>query len=148
MKPTNNTMGSMETIEILRIPIITEAHQNKQCFYLSHDNLTVTLAIPCSDGNQVCFQFGKIASGEDIEESLVSAILRTTKAGHRLHQARLEDMQKRMHSALKESGNAWSNGYIKGAKDGYFASSHNRLRDVMITMLLAFAVGLIMGYFA
>lgn len=148
MTPTDNTTGFVETIESLRIPIITDAMQNKQCFYLSHDNLTVTFAMPCSDGSQVCFKFGKCASGEDIEESLVSDILHYTKAGKKLHQARLEDMQKRMHSALDEAGNAWSKGFAAGTKDAYIDAGLTRLRDVVITMFLAFAVGLTVGYFA
>ena len=148
MTPTDNTTGFVETIESLRIPIITEADQNKQCFYLSHDNLTVTFAMPCSDGSQVCFKFGKCASGEDIEESLVRDILHYTKAGKKLHQARLEDMQKRMHSALDEAGNAWSKGFAAGTKDAYIDAGLTRLRDVVITMFLAFAVGLTVGYFA
>lgn len=148
MTPTDTNLGFVETIESLRIPIITDAMQNKQCFYLSHDKLTVTLAMPCSDGSQVYFKFGKCASGEDIEESLVRDILHYTKAGKKLHQARLEDMQKRMHSALDEAGNAWSKGFAAGTKDAYIDAGLTRLRDVVITMFLAFAVGLTVGYFA
>ena len=148
MTPTDTNLGFVETIESLRIPIITEADQNKQCFYLSHDNLTVTLAMPCSDGSQVCFKFGKCASGEDIEESLVRDILYYTKAGKKLHQARLEDMQKRMQSALDAAGNAWSKGFAAGTKDAYIDAGLTRMRDLTITMLLAFAVGLTVGYFA
>ena len=144
MTPTDNNLGFVETIESLRIPIITDAMQNKQCFYLSHDKLTVTLAMPCSDGSQVCFKFGKCASGEDIEESLVRDILHYTKAGKKLHQARLEDMQKQLHSAYEREGDAWLRGFSAGTAVDWI----NRAKEAVITTLVSFSIGLAIGYFA
>lgn len=148
MIPTDNNLGFVETIESLRIPIITEAHQNKQCFYLSHDNLRVTLVMPCSDGNQVSFQFGKCASGEDIEESLVYGLIHQTKAGKKLHQKRIDALLEQLNAVHDKASDAWSDGFAAGTKDAYIDASLTRMRDVTITMLLAFAMGLIVGYFA
>ena len=136
--------GYVDTIERLRIPLITEPDQPKQCFYLSHDNLTVTLSIPCSDGNQMCFQFSKIASGEDIEESLVSDILHMTKAGKKLHQGRIDDMMKQLESSYKNEGDAWIRGFRAGTADGWVEQA----KQAIITMLVSFATGLAIGYFA
>ncbi len=44
MTPTDTNLGFVETIESLRIPIITEADKAKQCFYLSHDDTLSTHA--------------------------------------------------------------------------------------------------------
>lgn len=148
MIATDNNLGFVETIESLRIPIITEAHQNKQCFYLSHDNLTITFAMPCSDGSQVCFKFGKCASGEDIEESLVRDILHYTKAGKKLHQARIDALLEQLNAVNDKASDAWSDGFAVGTKDAYIDAGLTRMRDLTITMLLAFAVGLTVGYFA
>lgn len=144
MTPKDTNLGFIDTLGSLRIPIVTEAQQNKQCFYLSHDKLTVTLVIPASDNSQVCFQFGKCASGEDIEESLVRDILRTTKAGHRLHQARLEDMHKQLQSALDREGDAWIRGFSAGTARDWL----NRAKEAIITTLVSFSIGLAIGYFA
>jgi hypothetical protein len=144
MIPQTTDTGFVQTIERLRIPLITEADQPKQCFYLSHDNLTVTIAIPCSDGNQVCFQFSKIASGEDIEESLVSDILRSTKAGKKLHQGRIDDLLKQLESSYKKEGDAWIRGFRAGTADGWVEQA----KQAIITMLVSFTIGLAIGYFA
>ena len=144
MIPQTTDTGFVQTIEGLRIPLITAAVQPKQCFYLSHDNLTVALVIPCSDGNHVCFQFGKLASGEDIEESLVSDILRSTKAGKKLHQGRIDDLLKQLESSYKKEGDAWIRGFRAGTADGWVEQA----KQAIITMLVSFTIGLIVGYFA
>lgn len=144
MIPQSTDTGFVETIERLRIPLITDADQPKQCFYLSHDNLTITLAMPCSEGNTVCFQFSKIASGEDIEESLVRDILRTTKAGKKLHQGRIDDLLKQLESSYEREGDAWSRGFKAGTVDGWF----KQVKEAIITAFVSFAFGLLVGYFA
>lgn len=144
MIPQTTDTGFVQTIERLRIPLITEPDQPKRCFYLSHDNLTVTLAIPCSDGNQVCFQFGKLASGEDIEESLVRDILHMTKAGKKLHQGRIDDMMKQLESSYKKEGDAWMRGFRAGTVEGWVEQA----KKAIITAFVSFAFGLIVGYFA
>lgn len=141
-QPTDTVF--VQTIERLRIPLITDADQPKQCFYLSHDDLTVTLAMPCSDGNTVCFQFSKIASGEDIEESLVRDILRTTKAGKRLHQGRIDDLIKQLESSYKKEGDAWIRGFRAGTVEGWLIQA----KRAIITAFVSFAFGLLVGYFA
>lgn len=144
MIPQTTDTGYLETIERLRIPLITDADQPKQCFYLSHDNLTVTLSIPCADGNQACFQFVKLASGADIEESLVSDILRLTKSGKKLHQGRIDDVMKQLESSYEKEGDAWIRGFSAGTTDNWF----NRAKETIITVLVSFALGLAIGYFA
>lgn len=141
MNTTTNDTGYVETIERLRIPLITENDKPKQCFYLSHDKLMVTLAIPCSDGNQVCFQFGKTASGEDIEESLVDGLMRQTKAGKKLHQKRIDGLLERLNAAYEKEGDAWLRGFHAGTIDNWF----KRAKEAIITTLVSFAIGLLIG---
>jgi hypothetical protein len=141
MTPTDTNLGFVETIESLRIPIITEAHQNKQCFYLSHDERSITLCFPKSDGETCGVIFPKLASGENIEEQLLYDLIHKTKSGKKLHQDRIDDVYKQMQRLREETDDSWVKGFSAGANDARMTFSLRWGRDVTLATIFGLIIG-------
>ena len=146
--PYDNSKGYIQTIESLRIPIITDADKPKQCFYLSHDELTVTIAIPSANGNQIGFRFPKIATGEQIEQSLVGDVMRMTEHGKKFHQGRIDELLEQMRRMQMKSDEQWVDGFSAGAEDARVTCSLRYVRDMALILLFGLALGGYVAYFA
>ena len=146
--PYDNSKGFIQNIEILRVPIITEEGKPKQCFYLSHDELNVTLTIPTSDGNQLGFRFSKIATGEQIEQSMVGDMIRMTESGKKFHQGRIDDLLGQMNRLYAKSDEQWIDGFRAGANDARASCYLKYGRDMILFLLLGMGIGAAMAFFA
>lgn len=141
MHLSDASTGFVKNIESLRIPIITEADKGKQCFYLSHDEQSITLCFPKSDGEQVGIIFPKLASGEDIEGQLVYDLIHKTKSGKRLHQDRIDDVYKAMQRLREETDDSWVKGFSAGANDARMTFSLRWGRDVTLATIFGLVIG-------
>lgn len=147
MHYSDTSTGFIKNIESLRIPIITEDDKAKQCFYLSHDEQSITLCFPKSDGEQVGIIFPKIASGEDIEGQLVYDLIYKTKSGKRLHQDRIDDVYKAMQRLCEESDDSWVKGFSAGTNDARSDFYLRYIRDMTIAIILSIALGAVAASF-
>lgn len=141
MHYSDTSTGFVKNIESLRIPIITEADKPKQSFYLSHDERSITLCFPKSDGEQVGIIFPKLASGEDIEGQLVYDLIHKTKSGKRLHQDRIDDVYKAMQRLREETDDSWLKGFRSGANDARMTFSLRWGRDVTLATIFGLVIG-------
>jgi hypothetical protein len=141
MHYSETSTGFVHNIESLRIPIITEADKPKQCFYLSHDERSITLCFPKSDGETCGIIFPKLASGEDIEQQLVYDLIHKTKSGKRLHQDRIDDVYEAMQRLREETDNSWVEGFSAGANDARSDFYLRYLRDMTLAIILGIAFG-------
>jgi len=141
MHYSDASTGFIKNIESLRIPLITDAAQPTQSFYLSHDERSITLCFPKSDGEHVGIIFPKLASGEDIEGQLVYDLIHKTKSGKRLHQDRIDDVYKAMQRLRDETDDSWLKGFRAGANDARIDFSLRWGRDMTIATILGIALG-------
>ncbi len=147
MHYSDASTGFIKNIESIRIPLITDAAQPTQCFYLSHDERSITLCFPKSDGEHVGITFPKIASGEDIEGQLVYDLIHKTKSGKRLHQDRINDVYKAMQRLREETDDSWVKGFSAGANDARMTFSLRWGRDVTLATIFGLVIGAIAAAF-
>jgi len=141
MHYSDTSTGFVKNIESLRIPIITEADKAKQSFYLSHDERSITLCFPKSDGETCGIIFPKLASGEDIEGQLVYDLIHKTKSGKRLHQDRIDDVYKAMQRLREETDDSWIKGFSAGAHDARMDFSLRWGRDMTLATIFGLVIG-------
>ena len=141
MHYSDTSTGFVKVIESLRIPLITDAAQPTQSFYLSHDERSITLCFPKSDGEHVGIIFPKLASGEDIEGQLVYDLIHKTKSGKRLHQDRIDDVYKAMQRLREETDDSWVKGFSAGANDARMTFSLRWGRDVTLATIFGLVIG-------